>query len=128
VLICFCRAVTSRNRARQITHREDIHFRPRHECSDRQSLTRRGILNAPQQNRNGIMPKGTPRRATYRTGHRHPGACETTIICDRLAARAINRANGASKSGCRLASGSLRIINAGGRGETSPTRTSRRDR
>jgi hypothetical protein len=65
--------VANRNDARQITHREDAHFRPRHECSDRQSLTQRRILRARQQNRNGIVRKNTPRRAKHEAACRHLG-------------------------------------------------------
>src|ERR1700704_4724384 len=52
-------------------------------------------------------------------------ACETTTTCDSLDAWAIKRASGGNNSGCRLVSGSLRTIRAGGRGESSAA-TSRR--
>ena len=42
----------------------------------------------------------------------------TTTICVCVAAAIIRRARAGSRSGCRLVSGSLRIISAGGRGES----------
>ena len=46
-------------------------------------------------------------------------ACETTHTCVRADAFSMSRASAGSKSGCRLVSGSLRIMSDGGRGVSS---------
>ena len=51
-------------------------------------------------------------------------AWETTIICDRSEAFAINLAKAGNKEGCRLFSGSLRMISSGGRGDNNAAASS----
>ncbi len=43
-------------------------------------------------------------------------ACDTTHTCVRADAFSMSRASAGSRSGCRLVSGSLRIMSEGGRG------------